>query len=310
MKTLKGITSFVATARTGSFAGAAKQLGVTAVAVSKNITTLEAQLGVRLLQRSTRLLTLTAEGRSYLDQCEAPLRELEAAQVSAMKSNKALTGVVRISCVMPFGMRFVLPLLPQFHAQYPNVHIRLQLDDAASDAATPPDIGIRVGQLKDAAYVARPIAPLPFVVCASPSYFEAFGKPTQLADLPKHNCLRFYRDASPKPAPWLIQGMDADLDARLTGNSSINHFAGLVQSAIAGQGLVCVPLPLVYAHFQNRQLIPVLKQHIRSDVHVFMHYPSRKNIPARTRVVIDFLLAQLAAEPVLKTPVSLLLAEF
>ena len=311
MKSLKGITSFVATARTGSFASAAKQLGVSGVAVSKNITTLEAQLGVRLLQRSTRQLTLTTEGRSYLDQCEGPLRELEAAQVTASKSNKALSGTVRLASVMPFGMRFILPLLPQFHALYPNVHVRLSLLDAANElTANRCDIGIRVGQLKDAAYVARPIAPLPFVVCASPSYFEAFGKPTTVTDLLAHNCLRFHHESSAAPAPWPIQGMDAALDERLTGNSSLNHFAGLVQSAIAGQGIICVPLPLVYGCFQTRQLLPVLKPHIRTDIQVFMFYPSRKNIPARTRVLIDFLLAQLGSDPILKTPVNVLLADF
>jgi DNA-binding transcriptional LysR family regulator len=309
MNSLKGIASFVAVASTGSFAKAAKQLGVSAVAVSKNVATLERQLGVRLFQRTTRKLTLTTEGQSYLDQCQGPLRELEAAQVSVQKSSKALSGIVRVTSVVPFGVGFVLPLLTKFHAQNPKVQVQLHLDDAVSNiVAESYDIGIRVGQMKDAGFVARPIAPLPFVVCASPSYLKMHGKPEALEDLSKHNCLRFSRVGSHDPMPWFLSGFDGVLNAKLSGSLLVNDFVALIQAAISGQGLACVPLPLAMPFFRAKQLMPVLTQSIRSDAVVYLHYPNRKNLPARTRVFVDFLLDELGREPDLQTNAQTLIA--
>jgi DNA-binding transcriptional LysR family regulator len=191
MKSLKGIGSFVAVASAGSFAAAAKLQGVSAVAVSKNVATLERQLGVRLFQRTTRKLSLTLEGRTFYSQCLGPLRELEAAQAVVQQSGKALSGLVRVTSAAPFASGFILPLLPAFHAVNPKVQIQLHLDDSVSDmVAQGYDVGIRVGRLKDSSLVARPIAPLPFVVCGSPGYLKSRAYPQTLADLSEHNCLR------------------------------------------------------------------------------------------------------------------------
>jgi DNA-binding transcriptional LysR family regulator len=311
MKSLKGIASFVSVASTGSFAKAARQQGVSAVAVGKNVATLERQLGVRLFQRTTRKLTLTTEGQSYLDQCQGPLRELEAAQVSVQKSSKALSGLVRVTSVVPFGTGFVLPLLPKFHARHPKVQVQLHLDDAVSNiVADSYDVGIRVGQLKDASFIARSIAPLPFVVCASPSYFQRRGKPVSLSDLADQNCLRFSRVGSHDPMPWFLTGLDASLDAKLPCNFLINDFAALIQAAVAGQGLACVPLPLAMPLFRAKRLLPALTEHIRSDLMVYLHYPNRKNLPARTRAFVDFVLDQLGREADLQTDAQTLVEPF
>jgi DNA-binding transcriptional LysR family regulator len=133
MKSLKGITSFVSVASSGSFAAAAKLLGVSAVAVSKNVATLERQLGVRLFQRTTRKLSLTQEGQAFYDQCQGPLRELEAAQTVAEQSTLAPSGVVRVTCLSPLGMGFIIPLMGSFAVQYPKVQVELHLDNAVSD---------------------------------------------------------------------------------------------------------------------------------------------------------------------------------
>jgi DNA-binding transcriptional LysR family regulator len=311
MKSLKGIESFIEVARAGSFTGAAKQLGVSAVAVSKNVATLERQLGVRLFQRTTRTLSLTAEGQTFYEQCLGPLRELEAAQAVVQQSGKALSGLVRMTSATPFGTGYILPMLPKFQALHPKVQISLHLDDAVNDLiAQNYDIGIRVGQLRDSSLVARPISPLPFVVCGSANYLTNRGVPIQLDDLAQHNCLRLTRPGSHDPMPWFLKGASTNKDNQIKGNLLINDFSSLLMAAVQGQGLVCVPLPLAMPFFRSGQLQPVLTDLIESKIQVYLYYPNRQNLPTRTRSLIDFILSQLKQEKDLQTPAQVLLAPF
>ena len=311
MKSLKGIESFIEVASTGSFSAAAKQLGVSAVAVSKNVATLERQLGVRLFQRTTRKINLTVEGQGYYEQCLGPLRELEAAQAVVQQSGKALSGLVRITSATPFGTGFILPILPKFQALHPKVQISIHLDDAVNDlVAQSYDIGIRVGKLSDSNLVARSISPLPFVVCASPSYLAKRGTPMNLEDLIQHNCIRLTRQGSHDPMLWFLSGNTAETDRQIRGNFLINDFSSLLSAAVQSQGLVCVPLPLAMPMFRSGQLRPVLTDLIESKIQVYLYYPNRQNLPARTRSLVDFILAQLKQEKDLQTPALQLLAPF
>ncbi len=311
MNSLKGIASFVAVATTGSFAAAARQQGVSAVAVSKNVATLERQLGVRLLQRTTRQVQLTPEGQSYLAQCLGPLRALEAAQVAVQKRSKDLSGLVRVTCAVPFGTGFVLPLLGPFHALHPKIQVQLHLDDSVSDmVAAGYHLGIRVGRPPDSTWVARPIAPLPFVACASPAYLKARGEPQSLADLVQHDCLHWSRPGQNLPVAWPLTGLTPALAGALKGRLQVNDFAALVAAAVQDQGVICVPLPLVMPLFRSGQLRPVLVGAVRSDLTVYLHYPNRKNLPARTRALLEFLLDHLRREPDLQTEAARLLAPF
>jgi DNA-binding transcriptional LysR family regulator len=288
-----------------------KSLKVSAVAVSKNVATLERQLGVRLFQRTTRTLSLTPEGKQFYRQCLGPLRELEAAQAVIEQSSKALSGLVRVTSVAPFATGFLLPLIEQFHAMNPRVRIELHLDDSVSDmVAQGYDVGIRVGQLKSSNLVARPIAPLPFVVCASPAYFRQRGHPQSLPDLTDHNCLRLCRASSRDPMPWFLKGNDATSDAAISGNLLLNDFSALLAAAAQGLGLACIPLPLAMASVRAGTLVPVLTSLIRSDLQVYLYYPNRKNLPARTRSFFEFVLSALAKEKDLHTEPQLLLAPF
>jgi DNA-binding transcriptional LysR family regulator len=311
MKSLKGITSFVAVASSGSFSAAAKLLGVSAVAVSKNVATLERQLGVRLLQRTTRTLSLTREGQMFYRQSAGPLQELEAAQTVIKQSAKSLSGLVRITSAMPFGMGYIMPLIPEFQIAHPKVQIELHLDDAVSDmVAQGYDVGIRVGMLRDSTRVVRSIAPLPFVVCGSAEYLKLRGWPETIDDLIHHNCLRLRRSGRENPMQWRLQGNNSHTDKRIQGNFFVNDFAALAQAAIQNQGLICVPLALAMPLFRAGQLRPVLTDHIDPTLTVYLHYPNRKNLPARTRSFIDFALERLRLEQDLQMPFAELVAPF
>jgi LysR family transcriptional regulator, regulator for bpeEF and oprC len=308
MKSLKGIASFVAVASTGSFAGAARLQGVSAVAVSKNVATLERQLSVRLFQRTTRQLSLTPEGAQFYEQCQGPLRALEAAQATLQTSAQSASGLVRMTCAAPFGMGFIVPLLPDFHALHPQVQVELHLDDAVNDMVGEGyDIGIRIGELRDSSLVARPIGWMPFAVCASAAYFAAHPAPLLPADLAQHNCIRLRRKGSSEPMPWFLKGLDASLNKRCTGNFLANDFAALLQAAKQGQGLICAPLPQLLPDLRSGQLQAVLTQWIEPKFQVYLHYPNRLNMPTRIRLLVDFLLHRLSQLPDLqRTPQALL----
>jgi DNA-binding transcriptional LysR family regulator len=311
MKSWKGISSFVAVASCGSFTQAAKLQGTSAVAVSKNVATLERQLGVRLFQRTTRKLSLTTEGQGFFRQCLGPLRELEAAQAQVEHSSKSLTGLVRVTSASPFGAGFLIPLIPDFHAMNPKVTIELHLDDAVSDlVAQSYDLGVRIGEPKDSTRIVRPLAPLPFVCCASPEYLKLRGKPATIQDLFEHNCLRLRRIGREEPFPWLISGVDGKTEALIQGNFLVNDFSAMVMAAVQAQGVICAPLPLVMPFFRSGQLRPVLTEFIDSKVGAYVHYPNRKNLPARTRAFVEFVMERLGRERDLQTPHKELLAPF
>lgn len=311
MKSLKGISSFIAVASSGSFAAAARLQGVSAVAVSKNVSTLERQLAVRLFQRSTRQLTLTPEGTQFYAQCQGPLRALEEAQAALHTSAKGASGLVRMTCVAPFGMGFIVPLLPAFHALHPLIRVELHLDDVLNDMVGDGyDIGIRVGELRDASFVARPLGYMPFAVCGSPTYFALHPAPKQLSDLSLHNCLRLRRKGSQAPMPWFLKGLEAADDKLLIGNFLSNEFAPLLQSAKQGQGLICAPLPQLMPAIRKGELQAVLTQCIESKFQVFLHYPNRRNMPARVLLLVNFLLSELANIQDLHTSAQKLLEQY
>jgi DNA-binding transcriptional LysR family regulator len=310
VESIRGVIGFVRTVAAGSFAGAAKELGVSPVAVSKNVQRLERRLGVRLLQRSTRKLSLTEEGRLFYERCTGPLLELEGAQTAVKDKGRAPAGRLRVTSVSPFGRTYVLPLLPAFSRRYPEIEVELHLDDAVSDMiAEGYDVGIRAGEMKDSTMVARAIAPLHFVVCGAPSYLAKHGTPRKPADLAGHNCLRLAnRRTRAGPANWPL-GLNKAATA-VSGNFIANDITTLVMAAVHGQGLVFAPLPLVLPLFRSGALVPLLPDWISKPMHLFMHYPNRKQLPVRTKSFVNFMLDQFRKNPDLVSDPKTLLAPY
>lgn len=310
VESMRGVIGFVRTVEAGSFAGAAKALGISAVAVSKNVQRLELGLGVRLLQRSTRKLGLTQEGRLFYERCVAPLRELEGAQAAVRETGRTPAGTLRVTSISPFGRTYVLPLLPEFSKLYPRIEVELHLDDAVVDMiANGYDVGIRVGEMKDGSMVARAIAPLHFVVCGAPAYLQKHGVPKTPADLAEHNCLRLQSQmGTAAAANWSLGPDRIAVAPPVKGNFSAGDITTLVLAAVNGQGLVLAPLPLVLPRFRSGELIPLLPQGVSQPAHVFMHYPNRRNLPARVRSFVTFMLERLRANTDLTLDAAALLA--
>jgi DNA-binding transcriptional LysR family regulator len=309
VKSIRGVVGFVRAVEAGSFAGAAKKLGITPVAVSKNVQRLERELGVRLLQRSTRKLSLTQEGRAYYERCTGPLLELENAESAIIEKGKTPTGALRVTCLSPFGRAYVLPLVPGFSRLYPGIELELHLDDAVSDMiAEGYDVGIRAGEARHGTMVMREVAPLHFIVCGAPSYLAERGMPLSVADLSKHNCLRLHGRGLSRPAPWKLGQHSEKLS--ISGNFLANDIPALVTAAVHGQGLVFAPLPFVLPLFRTGALRPVLPECVPQPARIFIHYVSRKHLAARVRAFVNFMLERLRRNPDLRSDPPTLLAPF
>ena len=312
MKGISGAVGFVRTVEAGSFAGAAKKLGITPVAVSKNVQRLEQRLGVRLLRRSTRKLSLTEEGRLYYERCVGPLRELESAESAITEKGRSPSGTIRVTSLSPFGRTYVLPLIPAFSRLYPGIELELRLDDAVSDMiAGGYDVGIRAGEARDGSMVMREVAPLNFVVCGAPSYFAERGIPLTVADLSKHNCLRLRgRGPATHSLEWRLGPTGPADSPSIKGNFLAHDITTLVTAAVHGQGLVFAPLPLVLPLFRTGELRPVLPEYVSQPARIFIHYPSRKHLPARVKAFVNFMLEHLRSNPDLTSDPQALLAPF
>lgn len=309
MQSLRGILNFTRTAELGSFAAAARELGISPVAVSQNITRLESSLGVRLFARSTRALQLTAEGQAFLEQCQEPLAQLDRALKDAGSGSQRPAGRVRATVVSPLASLYLLPVLPRFFERYPEVVLQLELSEDASPLIGKRfDVGIRVGALDDAAFVARPLGAMRLLLCASPAYLAQRGVPSDLPALAGHAGLLLQITGQEHPMPFLLQGPDAGTRGVLRVMPEprllCNDFRALQEACRAGLGVAQLPQPLALPALRAGQLKTVLGAHGLDDWQLFIHYPSRKQLPARVRVFVDFCIEHFGGHEDLTADVS------
>jgi DNA-binding transcriptional LysR family regulator len=298
MQSLRGILNFTRTAELGSFAAAARELGVSPVAISQNISRLEQGLGVRLFARSTRALQLTPEGQAFLEQCKVPLAALDAACNNAAQDAKHARGKLRATIMSPVAFLYLIPLLPKFFERYPDIELELELsEDSTSIIAKRFDVGIRVGALNDAEFVARPLGPLRLLICASPAYLLRHGIPTSLNSLVDHKTLQLQITGREQPTPFIVQtrsdGARSMQMLPLPARLLCNDFRGLLQACIDGVGIAQLPQPLALRALEDGRIKTLLPENMLENWQLFIHYPSRKQLPARVRAFVDFCIEHL-----------------
>jgi DNA-binding transcriptional LysR family regulator len=309
MQSLRGILNFTRTAELGSFAAAARELGISPVAVSQNISRLELALGVRLLARSTRALLLTPEGQAFLEQCQGPLALLDAACKDAASEAHRASGKLRATIISPLAFLYLVPLLPKFSARHPDIQIELELsEDSVQLIPKRFDVGIRVGALNDAAYVARPLGPLRLPLCASPKYIQAHGLPQTLDDLAKHRLLMLQITGREQASPFIVQtrsdGARSLQMLALQGHFVCNDFRSLLEACVGDMGIAQLPQPLALASLKKGTLKTVLPQYLFEGLQLFIHYPSRKQLAMRVRVFVDFCIEHFSGHPDLTADLS------
>ena len=293
MQTLRGILNFTRVAELGSFAAAARDLGISAVAVSQNISRLEESLGVRLIARSTRALQLTSEGQAFWEQCKGPLDQLAMACKDVANDGKSTEGRVRATIVSPLAFQYLIPILPLFYKQYPGIILELEMsEDSMPLISKRFDVGIRVGALNDEAFVARPLGPMRLLICAASSYLAEQGVPKTLEDLHQHKNLLLQISGRETPQPFVVKkigGLAADFRLLTPAARFIcNDFRALKQACVDGLGIAQLPQPMVLDVLKTGVLKTLLPDHVLDGWQLFIHYPSRKQLPARVRAFVDF----------------------
>ena len=263
-----------------------------------------------MLARSTRALQITAEGQVFLAQCKEPLAQLEAACQQATDDVQHPGGKLRVSIISPLAFLYLVPLLPVFFQRYPDIQLALELSEDGSPLIGKGfDVGIRVGAMNDTDFVARPLGPIRLLLCAAPAYLALRGTPQTPQDLAAHALLQLQITGQPQAAPLILQSRHDDAHnlqmLQLPGRFLCNDFRSLLQTCVDGLGIAQLPQPLVLPALRQGQLKTLLPDHAPDGWQLFIHYPSRKQLPARVRVFVDFCAEHFGNHPDLSADTSL-----
>ncbi len=299
MDKLQQLRLFVRIAERGSFSAVARDCGMTQPAVSKAMAALEKQLSVRLLNRNTRHVALTQAGQHYVAHCQTLLQALDDAEQALTAAQFQLSGNLYVTAPVPFGTRFIAPLLAQFQQQNPQLSVQLHLEDQQSQWLTTPfDVAIRLGDVGSDATVARQLGESPFRLVASPSYLAVHGVPQHPAELNQHHALSYGYAST--PLQWHFQNAAGIHHAvTLQTHFIANNFSALHSAACAGAGLACLPYWIVADDLQHGRLQTLLADYTLPTFKVYAVYPSARQIPAKVRQFVAFVHTALQNEAVL-----------
>jgi DNA-binding transcriptional LysR family regulator len=238
VENLSDIVTFVRVVSAGSFVAAAQNLGVTASAVSKSVSRLEERLGTRLLNRTTRSLSLTDVGGEFYSRCQALVAQLQDAESEVVETRQRPRGLLRVDLPLALGRDYIVPALPRFLAQYPDVSLHVSLTDRLVDMiAEGIDVVVRVGDLTDSRFVARRLWTPPMMLVASPDYLERAGTPQDPDDLARHACVRFFNPNSGKITEWALVRDGVRKVVAVSGRLTFNNLEALTSAAVAGAGI-------------------------------------------------------------------------
>ena len=290
---------FAKVVENSSFAGAAARLDISASMVTLHVKELEERLGVRLLYRTTRKVSLTETGRAYYERCTRLLADLEETEQAVSDMHAAPRGELRVNATETFGILQLAPAIADFTTCFPAISVELMLSKHTVDLIEEGfDVAVRVGELPDSSLIAHQLAPCRMVVCGAPSYFEKHGKPRTPADLTAHNCLTVAETGSYYYRAWhLIAADGTALNISPTGNLRTNSGAVLIVAAIAGHGLAYLPTYLVGDALQSGRLVTVLDDYMAPPLPLRALYPHNRYLSAKVRAFVDFLAARFGKEP-------------
>jgi DNA-binding transcriptional LysR family regulator len=276
-----------------SFSAAARDARLGRSAVSKRIAQLEERLGARLLQRSTRSLSLTDEGMRVYGHCVAMLEAAGAARSALEGRQAAPRGTLRVNAPVTFAQMQLTPAVAAFLQAHPGIEVELTLDDHLVDVVDGGfDLAIRITRLKESSLHARRLARDRLVVCASPGYLARRGVPRAPAELIHHNCLHYAN--VPVEGEWRFRGPGGPDSIPVHGTLTTNDGAALRSAALAGLGLVVLPSFMVAREVRQGRLVLVLEGARRAEIGIYAVFAHRAQMPARTRLFLDFLVRRFA----------------
>ncbi|MFA5530223.1 MAG: LysR family transcriptional regulator [Thiohalomonadaceae bacterium] len=291
------LTAFVTVVEAGSLSAAAGRLNVAKSVVSRRISELEAHLGVRLLHRTTRRLVLTDAGQTFYRRAAEILAELAEAEHAAAEGRQALTGRVRLSAPLSFGLLHLNPALTAFAEQHPGVQLDVDLNDRAVNLVEEGfDLAVRIGHLEDSSLVARPLAPIRTLLCASPGYLARRGMPRRPRDLAGHDGLVYTN--VPEAQQWRFTDAKGNTESvRVPVRLRANNGDLLLEAAAAGLGIVATPTFIAYRAVLEGRLVPLLTDYRLPAANAYAVYPTRRFLPRRVRALVEFLGERFGAQP-------------
>jgi DNA-binding transcriptional LysR family regulator len=285
---INDIAMFVAVVKAGSFTIAAKQLGLTRSAVGKSIVRLEQRLGVRLLNRTPRSLSLTDDGDVFFSRCTQILDDLEETELAMAVRSAKPTGVLKLSVPSGLGHRHVMPVIESFLQTWPDVRAEVSFTDRFVDLIDEGiDIALRIGDPRpDSRLIARPVAQQRLLTCASPGYLEAHGTPQVPGDLRSHECL-FFMSAG-RPQPWTFSDPVTSEVSHAT-RLQMDSAEALVAAAVHGFGIINMPTYLLEDNVRAGKLVPMLSEFQPATKPIRAMYPTRRHLSPKVRIFIDLL---------------------
>lgn len=293
MLDLRTLTIFARVAERRSFVRAARDLGITQSGVSNAVGRLEAQLGVRLLARTTRNVGLTEDGAALFERSRQILSDLDEAEQVLTQARLQPRGRLRVDMPVCFGRLKVVPLLGAFRAQYPDIELVVSSTDRFVDLVEEGiDIGFRLGALQDSSLIARRLTRSQFHLVAAPAYFAARGRPRSLEDITKHDCLGFTPRETRRPREWRFRRGGADVSLSPAGSMCFSDAGALAAAAISGYGLAQMRDYYTDDAIASGALTPALEKLRPEPDPISLVYPQARHLSPKVRVFIDFMVAQ------------------
>ncbi len=287
MGALDGIEFLTTTVEAGSFAAAARRLGLTPSAVSRRVAQLERELGVTLLARSTRSLRLTHDGQAFHERCVRILGELNEAREALARTRKRPSGLLRVDAPVALGRSVLAPALPRFLERYPEIEVNLSLRDQLVDPiAEGLDVLVRIGKLADSPLIARRLGDSRIIHCAAPAYLRRRGTPRTPADLARHDCLGYLREGRPDPLGFVVD--DAVVRVDIRGRVHANDVDVLRRLALAGHGVVGLFDFLIGEELTGGALVQVLPEHPSTTWPIHALYPKSRHLLPKVAVFLEF----------------------
>jgi DNA-binding transcriptional LysR family regulator len=294
---LNGLVVFARVVEEKGFSSAARRLGLSKSAVSKQISQLEDRVGARLLNRTTRRLSLTDVGAAFYERCARILAEAEEAELAVSHLQTVPRGTLRISGPTSFGGRYLAAALADFLGLYPELRVDLILNDRVVDLVDEGfDVAVRIGRLADSSLIAKRLCPMPRLIVASPAYVAKHGRPDRPEDLVHHNCLLYSYQATGEV--WHVQDRQGvSTSVHVTGNFRANNGEVLLEGARAGVGVALLPAFLAGPDVCTGRLVEVLAPDVDTAQAVSAVYPHNRHLSAKVRVFVDFLAERFSGAP-------------
>jgi DNA-binding transcriptional LysR family regulator len=290
MQGLQQFLAFAQTARRGSFAAAARDLGGSPSTLAKSVARLETALGVKLFHRTTRQVSLTADGERLFHRCERVLAEFEDLQADAAGTRAAPTGTLRVDLPIYYGRRFVMPLLATLLRKHPALTLEVRLQDGFADLVRDGvDLAVRMGELSDSTLVARRIDWQHLVMVATPQYLKAHGTPCRLEDLADHKAVAFRMPSTGRSRPWTLRQGRRNVEMHPPQTVQVSDTEALGTAALLGLGLTQLPEYIVQDEVARGELVSVLPDLQPAPMPISAVVPSGRLVPPRVRVLLEAL---------------------